>query len=216
MDAREHRAPTRRDHRVGAHAPLAIACALVCALVCALPTRAVAQEEAAPVDVTSAFTETFRRRLGGGLTSRVLVEMELVDAAGASVATTVRACQLRLDVWDDVLFVAVTDADRTRRNKFVLTDEALRACGRVEATPIAERSLLAKRSGYRLVVRVALNPVSTEVLDRTREFMANPRGASGAGARPRAFFGAVAKLFRSDSAASGERFTFRSQPLERP
>lgn len=223
MRTRVDSAPTRRG--LGRWA------AALLGLLALSPVAAEAQEEAAPVDVrlsatgqlvtasfdvTSAFTETFRRRLGGGLTSRVLIEVELVDASGTSVATTVRACQLRLDVWDDVLFVAVTDADRTRRNKFVLTDDALRACGRVEDVPITERSLLGKRSGYRLIARVALNPVSSEVLDRTREFMANPRGTSGAGARPRAFFGAVAKLFRSDSTASGERFAFRSQPLERP
>lgn len=189
-----------------------------------------AQEEAAPLDVrlglsgrvvtasfnvTSAFTESFRRRLGNGFTSRVLIEMELFDSTGASVAATVRACQLRFDTWDDVFHVGVTDEQRTRRGIHVLADDALRACGAIEGAAIAERPLLARANGYRLAVRVALNPVSPEMLERTREFMANPRG-TGTGGRPRAFFGAVAKLFRTDSSAGGERFIFQSQALQRP
>jgi hypothetical protein len=195
----------------------------------AAPKIGAAQDEPAPLDVrlvlaagkatvsfdvTGAFTESFRRKLGGGLTSRVLIELELLDPDGGSVATTVRACQLRLDVWDDVLFVGVTDEDKTKRKTFQIIDEALKFCGIVENVPIAELPLLTAARGYRLVVRVALNPVSPEVLDRTREFMANPRGT--AGGRPRAFFGAVAKLFRSDSTAAGERFLFQSGRLARP
>jgi hypothetical protein len=168
----------------------------------------------ATFDVTGAFTESFRRKLGGGLTSRVLIEMELIDSGGQTIATTARACQLRLDVWQDVLVAGVTDENRTRRKTYVIIDEALKFCGIADAVPIAELPLLQRSGGYRLIVRVALNPVSPEVLDRTREFMANPRGT--AGGRPRAFFGAVAKLFRSDSAAGGERFLFQSGRLARP
>lgn len=202
--------------------------ALGVVLLSLAPERALAQDDPAPLpvkvgasagmvttsfDITSAFTETFRRKLGGGLTSRVLIELELFDGKNESIGTAVRACQLRLDVWDDVLFVGVTDEQATRRTRFSLTDDALRACGRVEELPLAERSRLSEPGGYRLVVRVALNPISPEVLERTREFMANPRGSGG---RPRAFFGAVAKLFRSDSTAGGERFIFQSPPLARP
>lgn len=203
--------------------------AMLVALLATTAVRAHASEEPAPLaarlglsagrvtasfDVTSAFTESFRRKLSGGLTSRVLIEVELVDGSGDDVLKTVRACQLRLDVWEDVLFVGVTDEERTRRKNFLLVDDALRACGVVEALPLAPLDALEPGSRYRLVVRVALNPVSLEVLDRTREFMANPRG-TGSG-RPRAFFSAVARLFSGESDSGGERFAFRSSLLSLP
>jgi hypothetical protein len=144
----------------------------------------------------------------------VLIEMELIDAAGSAVASSVRACELTFDVWEDHLTVGVTDENRSRKRRYLVIDEGLRACGVVDGVTIAAHALLTQRDGYRLRVRVALNPVSPEVLDRTREFMANPRGT--AGGRPRAFFGAVAKLFTSDSAAGGERFVFLSGRLARP
>jgi uncharacterized protein DUF4390 len=206
-----------------------LAATIACCLALSLGSDgARAQEEPAPLhaqlglsgntvtasfDITGAFTEAFRKRLSGGLTSRVLIEIELEDASGSPIATEVRACQLRLDIWDDVFYVAVTDAERTRRKTFALTDESVKACGIVDKTPIADATLLVRQTGYRLNVRVALNPVSPEVLDRTREFMANPHGTEG---RPRAFFGAVAKLFRSEASSGGERFVFQSQPLSRP
>lgn len=167
----------------------------------------------ASFDATGAFTESFRKRLSGGLTSRVLIEVELFDGYGSSVAVSVRACQIRLDIWKDVLFVVVSDEQRSRGRTFVLTDEAIRACGRVERMPIAEQALLTRASGYRVRVRVALNPVSPEILERTREFIANPKGAEG---RPRAFFAAVARLFRSEADSGGEQFVFQSARLPRP
>src|SRR5262245_9609050 len=127
---------------------------IACGLLLAMGSDgARAQEEPAPLDVrlglsgntvtasfdiSGAFTESFRKRLSGGLTSRVLIEIELEDAGGASIATEVRACQLRLDIWDDVFYVAVTDAERTRRKTYVLTDEAVKACGIADKTPIAD------------------------------------------------------------------------------
>lgn len=170
----------------------------------------------ASFDVTNAFPDSFRKRLGGGLTSRVLIEMELIDAFSNTIAVTVRACQLRLDIWEDVFLVAVTDEQRSRLKTYPRYDDAVRACGRADHVALGQRTLLTRANGYRLIVRVALNPVSQEVLDRTREFMSDPRGTGAAEGRHRAFFGAVAKLFRSDARTSGERFAFQSQVLARP
>lgn len=196
----------------------------------ALAAPAWAQEEPAPIaaklgidvsqvvtaelNVTSSFTEQFRKKLSGGLTSRVLIEVVLQDAAGTDLAVRVRSCQLRLDVWDDVIYVGVRDGSRQRRGTFASVEEALAACGAVSDFQLVDLELLGNSPRFRVLVNVALNPVSPELLERTREFMSNPRG--GAGGRPRAFFGAVARLFRSDAAAGGETFAFKSPLLDRP
>lgn len=196
----------------------------------ALSPSAWAQEEPAPLavnlgvdvnqvvtaelNVTSSFTEQFRKKLGGGLTSRVLIEVVLQDASGNDLSVRVRSCQLRLDVWDDLYYVGVRDGSRQRRGTFASVDEALAACGAVSDFQLVDLELLGSGTSYRVLVNVALNPVSPELLERTREFMSNPRGS--AGGRPRAFFGAVARLFRSDAAAGGETFAFKSGLVKRP
>jgi hypothetical protein len=202
--------------------------ALVCALAIGATREARAQDEAAPIevrlgvdgnvvnasfDVTAAFTEAFRKRLMHGLTSRVLIEMELIDSVRAPVAASVRACELKLEVWEDMFYVALSEEARAKKKKFILADEAIRMCAIVDKTPVAERTLLTRASGYRLVVRVALNPVSPEILEKTREFMSGARGTGGGG-RSGSFLSAVANLFHSTSNSGG--FVFESQPLSRP
>ncbi len=189
---------------------------------------AIAQSEPAPLevswsldrdvvtanyDVTSAFTEKFRRRLSGGLTSRALIEAVLRDSRGTTLAVQVRSCELRLDVWDEVVYGRIRDATRLKRRTYALIDDALRACGVVRVSML-DLPLLRESGGYELTVTVALNPVSPELLERTREFVADPRGTGGA--RSRAFFGAVARLFRSESEVRGSSFVFRSRRLNRP
>lgn len=164
-------------------------------------------------DVTSAFTEAFRKRLSGGLTSRVLIETLLLGPDGRPMLAQVRTCELRLDVWDDLIYARILDANRVSRRTYQLIDDALRACGVVE-TVMGEADALEYRRGYKVQVTVSLNPVSEELLERTREFTSNPRGTTGG--RPRAFFGAVARLFRSEEDVRGTTFVFLSGPIARP
>jgi len=175
--------------------------------------RVVGKTAATRYDVTSAFTEDFRKRLGGGLTSRVLIETLLLGPDTEPLLARVRSCEMRLDVWDELVYVRIRDATRVRRRTYRLIDDALRACGRVD-TAIGDATVLTARTGYRVQATVSLNPVSEELLERSREFTSNPRGTTGG--RPRAFFGAVARLFRSKSDIVGTTFIFRSGALERP
>lgn len=200
----------------------------ILASVFARPALGFAQDEPAPLelelkredeqllahfDVTSAFTEDFRKRLSRGLTSRVFLEMALLDANQTTIVTTLRSCELRVDTWAEVVIVRIQDGARVKRRNIVLIDEALRECGRVEGLVVADMALLTRSFGYRLEVTISLNPVSPELLERTREFTSNPKG-TGSGAK--AFFGAVARLFRSGAGAGGESFLFRSPPFGRP
>ena len=108
----------------------------------------------------------------------------------------------------------IHDPERVQRKRFIVLDEGLKACGRVDRIVVGDGALLTRPSGYRLYVAVSLNPVSEELLERSREFSSNPKGG-GAGRSP-SLLGGVARLFHGDSTAGGETFYFRSQMLVRP
>jgi hypothetical protein len=165
-------------------------------------------------DVTSTFTEEFRKRLSGGLTSLVLMNVALLDQRGDAIVKRTRRCEMRFDIWDEVVHLRTSDGPRIQRKRFPLIEDALRACGVVEQVPLVDSALMRRSSGYRVMVQVALNPVSPELMEKSREFMSNPRGTSSG--RPRAFFGAVARFFRSQTGAKADAFVFRSGPLSRP
>lgn len=207
-----------------------LARALALAALCLLPLASFAGNDYAYVDVklavdeadtvnasfdlTHAFTAAFRRRVAGGLNSRALFEISLLDPGEHVIVTAVRECDMRLDVWDDVYYVRVRDdVLHQRRLRLTTLDDALRSCGRVDRIDLVDRSGLTMPEGYRIEVTVLLNPVSQKLLERTREFLANPRGLRGGG---QTFFGAVSRLFSSPESAGGEVFLFRSPSQPRP
>ncbi|MEM6862524.1 MAG: hypothetical protein AAF627_17455 [Myxococcota bacterium] len=160
-------------------------------------------------DVTNAFTEGFRRRFLGGITGRVRIRAFLLDRERRELAEAERTCEMRFDVWDEIVRVRIQDGAEVQREIVRLVDAAFRRCGEVEI-PLGRPEDY--QAGPRLLVEVALNPVSEELLERTREFMSNP-GGSGSG---RSIFSAIARLFRSKASASGEVFLFASPRLSLP
>ena len=167
----------------------------------------------AQFSILNAFTESFRKRMGNGLRSRAVLAVELIDNTGDILAIRQRKCELKLDVWDDRVYAIITDApDRVRQRAFALIDDALKACGRVDL-PIVTLDRLTSPA-YRLRVRIALNPISKEMLNRSRIFMSNAQGT--ASSRTPAFFGAVARLFEMESEAGGTVFVFESGRLQPP
>lgn len=163
--------------------------------------------------VLSVFGKAFRRRLTNGLTSRVVLAIELLDPNGETVVVRQRRCDLRFEVWDEQVYVRIQDEEKVGRYIYPRIERSLGVCAEVDVPLIPIRRLIAA-GGYRLRVRVALNPVSPELIERSRQFTSNPRGT--ASARPQAFFGAVASLFRSESDAGGTVFVFQSERLVRP
>lgn len=213
----------------GAARRLLLGVSAAAALLVAHPRPVSADEDPSPIsaaltldqdvvvatfDVTGAFTDRFRRKLGGGLKSQVVIEMSLRDPNGVEVASNIRECQLRLDIWDDLLAVGFREADRQVRQKTPVIDTGLAVCGRVERASLGRLPALTRAQGYRLMVTVTLNPISEELLQKTREFLANPRGRPAGGQRT--LFGAVSRFFRSNDASGEERFVFLSNPLSRP
>jgi hypothetical protein len=166
--------------------------------------------------VASALTERFRRRVAGGLESRVIIETRLLDGEGETVGRGRRFCKLLYSLWDEQVYVSLDDEGRPRPRilTFPEVEPALAACVAPRGLPVGLAGALSLDGGYRLVVRVALNPVSEELVERSRQFVTNPRG--GARGRPNAVLGAVAGLFGAEGGALGETFEFRSAALLRP
>jgi len=157
-------------------------------------------------DVTNAFTEDFRRRFLGGITGRARIRVFLLGPQRQELAEAQRTCEMRFDVWDEIVRVRIQDGAEVQREIVRLVDAAFRRCGQV-AIPLGRPADY--RKSPRLLVEVALNPVSEELLERTREFMSNPGGTAGG----RSIFSAIARLFRSEASASGEVFLFASPRL---
>lgn len=168
----------------------------------------------ASFDVKSALTERFRKRLSNGLTSRVVVDMRLIDPNDRPIATTSRRCFFQWDIWDEVLEVRIEDGPiRKQTLKRKLLERGMRDCALMTDVLIAHRTLLTVKGDYHLEVFVQLNPISEEQLQRAKGFMSNPR--SSRVGRPRSFFDTVLSIFGGQKYRDDE-FLFRSQLLPQP
>lgn len=170
----------------------------------------------AELSIRTAFNASFQRRVAGGLESRVEINTQLVDPKGSIVGRGGRSCKILYSLWDERVYVYVEDQGRRqpRVQTFGKVEPALKACGDLQDLPVALGAALTFPEGYRLRVRVVLNPVSEELVERSRQFITNPRG--GARGRPNAVLGAVAGLFSRQGGALGDTYDFVGRNLDRP
>jgi hypothetical protein len=209
--------------RGGARAALAITALAALGALAALPGAAHADPLAvslaardgivrATVDLAPAFPRPVEARLGNGLRNVVAVFVAVMPAdGGAPTAGAGRVLEILFDVWEETWSVTIRDAGAPGgRRQTVRSGEALRQvlhhAADVELGPVA--SLPAQP--FTVDVRLDFNPVSPELLARTREYLA---GATGPGGSSRSVLGAVAGLLLREPDDEEESLLLRSAPL---
>jgi hypothetical protein len=205
---------------------------LAAALLCAAPgpARAAAPDaEGAPraplapavrggrvevdVDLSSALPPDLERQLGNGLTNVVALHVALVpERGGTPLAIYAREVQVLFDVWEETWGVVVRDpsAPRGRRVRFASFPELRRFLSGVDRVGLGPAAAL---GAGRFVVqaRLELNPISRELVERTRELLANP--AQGRGGPSRSVLGAFAGYLLRDPPPGAAVRLLRSSPF---
>jgi hypothetical protein len=91
----------------------------------------------------------------------------------------------------------------------LLFNGVLRLCTEAQDLPVAQRALLTAGQPYFLGVVVDVNPVSPELVEQMRRWMARPTGSTGI-APSDALFGSFVQLFVRQIATSDKTLTFRT------
>ena len=200
--------------------------ALLAALAAlAAPARAAASEPlavavavrggrlVASLDLSSAFPREAERTLGTGLTNVVAVQVTLAPAGEAPTAATARILDVLFDVWDETYAVTVRDPRAPGGTRTVLPDyAALRAfLAYPRDLDLGPASALPARA-FVVEARVDVNPVSKELLERTREFIANPTASQRPGAS-RSVLGAMASFLLREPDTGAGVHAFRSRAI---
>lgn len=175
------------------------------------------QRLSATLDLGPAFTDEALRRLGNGLTNVVAVVVAVVpEDGGPPVAVTGRVVEVLYDVWDEEFSVTVRDARLPRPTRRAAPDAATLRRLLAEATALDLGPLALLPPGrFRLEARVEVNPVSPELMARTRELLANPAVSGRPGAGTRSMLGAVAGYLLREPAPGDDVVFLRSRPFAR-
>lgn len=169
----------------------------------------------ATFDLSEAFPPDLQRQFGNGLTNVVALHVSLVPEKGdAPAAIYGRTIEVLYDVWKEAYRVTVKDPEHPAGQQLSLASwKELRAyLAEAKDVDLAPASLLGGGT-WVAVARVELNPVSEELLERTRELIANPRAGAGSDGGSPSVLGAMARfLLRSGQPGPGVHF-FRSRPF---
>jgi hypothetical protein len=168
----------------------------------------------ARLDLRPAFPEDLRRTLGNGLTNVVTLQILLLPERGEEpLGLYGRELDVRFDVWEETFAVTVKDPLSPRGRRLTARSwEELRALlGDARDLDLAPLAALGG-AGWVLAARVDVNPVSKELLERTREFIANPPTGVRGAAPSRSVLGAMAS-YLLHGGEGGEARTYRTRPF---
>jgi hypothetical protein len=127
------------------------------------------------------------------------------------VALAPRVCRVNYDLWDEVYRVHLSEPERERDQAAVL-EGVLRLCTEARDLPVVRRDLLSAGQPYFLGVVVDVNPVSQQMMNQMRAWIARPIGSTGIG-QTDALFGGFVQLFVRQIAQSDKTLTFRTQSV---
>jgi hypothetical protein len=167
----------------------------------------------ASVDVAPAFPPELQKQLANGLTNVIAVHVALLpDGEERPIAIFGRTIDVLYDVWEETYGVTVKDpaAPRGRTRTFASFDElrAFLADARgIDLGPLTELD----EGRWVVQTRLEVNPVSKELLERTREFIANP--GAGRGTPSRSVLGTMAGYLLKRADPGSDVHQFRSPPI---
>ncbi len=168
----------------------------------------------ASLDLRSAFPDDLRKTFANGLTNVVAVQVALLPEDGeAPAAIFGRVLEIRYDVWEERYGITVRDpaspaGRRLTERSWADLRQLLSDARDLDLGPAA-----AVASGRWVVqARVEVNPVSRELLERTREFIANPPSGVRGGAPSRSVLGAMASYLLHGSDGGDSRL-FAARPF---
>ena len=168
----------------------------------------------AAIDLSAVFAPNRQQEFGNGLTNVVEIYTSVLPPGGGAPASIHgRIVEILFDVWEETYAVTVKDPEHPSGRRLVLpsfgslrtflADQRDVDLGPVESLP----------AEFVVEVRVEVNPVSKEQLQRTREYIAAAAGSRGTGSR--SVLGAVASFLLREPDAGSNVQVLRSSSFSR-
>ena len=168
----------------------------------------------ATLDLSGFFGPGRQQEFGNGLTNLVEVYTSVLPAGGGAPSSIHgRIVEILYDVWEETYAVTVKDAEHPLGRRLMLPTFAALRSFLSEQRDVDLGPLSALPDEFVVEVRVEVNPVSKEQLQRTREYIAAAAGSRSTGSR--SVLGAVASFLLREPDAGSDVHVFRSSPFTR-
>lgn len=168
----------------------------------------------ASLDLSAVFGPKRQEEFGNGLTNVVEIYTSVIPTGGGSPASIHgRIVDILFDVWEETYAVTLKDPEHPSGRRLVLPSfEALRSF-LSDQRDIDLGALTSLPDAFWVEVRVEVNPISKEQLQRTREYIAAAAGTRPSGSR--SVLGAVASFLLREPDAGSDVHLYRSSLITR-
>jgi hypothetical protein len=139
------------------------------------------------------FKKAIREKLKSGLPIRIVAQVFL-EYQGKPVAFWSRSTAIVYDLWEEAFIVTDEDSRGKRKAKVKSAAEAIGLASIMWRSPVADIRGLAP-GVYRLNVNVEVNPVSKEMVEKIRGWLAQPAGGRNGVDAQTNFFGSFVSIF---------------------
>lgn len=150
-------------------------------------------------------------KLSSGLPTTILMRAYVLEEGQTDpLALAVRTCRVTYDLWDEVYRIKLSGPGGERDTAAINVEGVLRLCTEARDLPIVDKSLLRANKPHFLGVIVDVNPISPQMLEQIRRWVARPTGSTGIGPSD-ALFGSFVGLFVRQIGTSDRTLRFRTQ-----
>jgi len=151
-----------------------------------------------------------RAKLLSGLPTMIAARAYVFPQGGQQpIALSAKTCRIVFDLWDEVFRIDLRQGGRRRRTVAVNVEGVMRHCSESRRLPIARVASL-PGDRYFVGILVEVNPISRQMLDRIKRWVALPKGAGAVGPGD-SLFGSFVGLFVTNVPASDQTLSFRTQ-----
>jgi hypothetical protein len=129
------------------------------------------------------------------------------------IALAARTCTIKYDLWDEIYRVRIGSA--THDTGVINLEGVLRQCAQAQDLVVADKVLLTGSKPFFLGAIVEVNPVSPQMLEQMKQWVARPAGSTGIGPGD-ALFGSFVGLFVRQIGTADKTLRFRTQSFVPP
>lgn len=183
-----------------------------------LPTRkATFETDRGWVAMTVSFRDVvnkkIRRKLLSGLPTTIAMRAYVFpDKEGQPVALSAQTCKVVFDLWDEVFRIDLRRAGSRKQTVAANVEGVLRRCAESKRLPVVALKVVSPGKRYFVGVLVEVNPLSKEMVERIRRWVARPKGAGAVGPGD-SLFGSFVGLFITQVPEADRVVGFRTQPF---
>lgn len=170
------------------------------------------QELVAGVEFHDVVDENIRKKLSRGLPTTIVFTATLYRVgADQPISASVQSCKITWHVWNEMYHIELTRPEGTRTRWTPTIQGVLRRCAQVEDLLVAGRAQVAPGSSVFLEVKVQVNPISPDVLNKIKRWVSRP-ARTGTAAPGDALFSTFTGLFMQRIKDAERTLEFRTPP----